>query len=96
MLGSQSVHVSIKKRSVGLVWFGSLSYRRLKITYEKRKMLCPLCQSELKPARYFGSKVFQKNPVKSDYKANFWSPLMEGGEIVWLPAPDLERGSSGW
>jgi len=61
------------------------------ITYEKRKMLCPLCQHELEPMRYFGKKVFQKDPNKSDYVANFWSPLYEDGEQVWFSAPDLQK-----
>jgi hypothetical protein len=86
----------VKSRVRGFVWFGSLSYRRLHITYESRKLLCPLCKHELQPARYFGSKVFQHDPVKSDYKTNFWMPLKENGEIVWFLAPDLEKRIHDW
>jgi hypothetical protein len=86
----------IKKRVQGLTWFGSLGYRRMKITYEKRVMLCPLCKHELEPMRYFGSKVFQKNSGKSDYVANFWSPLYENGELVWFSAPDLKKPKYDW
>jgi hypothetical protein len=87
---SMSVKV-IKKRIRGLVWTGSLSYRRMHITYEARKMLCPYCSCELEPVRYFGSKVFQKDPMKNDYKGNFWSEYKENDEVVWFSAPDLER-----
>jgi hypothetical protein len=79
----------IRKRARGLVWFGALSYRRMHITYEAKKMLCPHCQHELEPMRYFGSKIFQKDTRKSDYKSNFWTELYENGEKVWFPATDL-------
>jgi hypothetical protein len=86
----------VKSRVRGFVWFGSLSYRRLHITYESHKLLCPLCKHELESARYFGSKVFQHDPMKSDYKTNFWMPLKEKGETVWLLAPDLEKPNYYW
>jgi hypothetical protein len=86
----------VRKRVRGLVWFGVLSYRRMHITYEKRKSLCPCCQHELEPMRYFGAIVFQKNSCKSDYIANFWSPLKENGEVVWFSAPDLEKCRYDW
>jgi hypothetical protein len=86
----------VKSRVRGFVWFGSLSYRRLHVTYESRKLLCPLCKHELEPARYFGLKVFQHNSMKSDYVANFWSPLEENGEVVWFLAPDLKKRQYDW
>lgn len=86
----------IKKRTRGLVWIGALSYRKMKITYESRKMLCPLCKHELEPHRYYGSHVFQLDSMKPDYKANFWSPLYENGELVWFSAPDLQNGGHDW
>ncbi len=48
------------------------------------------------PARYFGSEVFQHDPMKSDYKTNFWMPLKENGEIVWFLAPDLKKRQYDW
>lgn len=86
----------VRSRVRGFVWFGSLSYRRLHITYESRKLLCPLGKHELEPARYFGSEIFQHDPLKSDYKTNFWRPLKENGEIVWLLAPDLKLNKPNW
>jgi hypothetical protein len=81
----------VKIRVRGLVWTGVLSYRRMKITYEKKRMVCPLCKCDLVPHRYFGSYVFQFNPMKSDYRNNFWMPLKENGEVVWFVAPDLVK-----
>jgi hypothetical protein len=83
----------VRSRVRGFVWFGSLSYRCLHITYESLKLLCPLCKHELEPARYFGSKVFQHDPMKSDYKTNFWMPLKENGEVVWVVSSDRKRWS---
>jgi hypothetical protein len=92
-----SISVSVVKSRVrGFVWFGSLSYRRLHITYESRKLLCPLCRHELEPARYYGSMVFQYNTLKSDYTTNFWAPLFENGECVWVLAPDLKKHQRDW
>ena len=82
--------VVVSKRVRGLVWTGVLSSRRLTITYETRKMVCPLCQHELVPARYFGNRVFQHDVMKLDYVNNFWVPLYENGERVWCEAPDLK------
>lgn len=86
----------VRKRVRGFIWCGTLSYRRMHITYESRKMLCPLCQHELEPVRYFGSQVFQKNPSKSDYVSSFWIALREDGELVWSPAPDLVKSCNDW
>jgi hypothetical protein len=36
-----------KKRFHIATWFGVCSYRKLKVTPEKRKELCPICQHEL-------------------------------------------------
>jgi hypothetical protein len=92
-----SISVSlVKSRVRGFVWFGSLSYRRLHITYESRKLLCPLCKHELEPARYYGTEVFQHDPMKSDYKTNFWMPLRENGEVVWVLAPNLKECKFDW
>lgn len=92
---SMSVSV-VRKRVRGLTWFGALSYRRMHVTYEARKMVCPHCLHELEPLRYFGNIVFQTNPMKSDYVANHWVPLKENDEVVWFSAPDLERCHYDW
>ena len=59
-------------------------------------LLICFCGFEPEPARYFGSKVFQHDPKKNDYKTNFWMPLKENGEIVWFLAPDLKKHQHDW
>jgi hypothetical protein len=66
------------------------------INYGSSKLLCPLWKHELELARDFGSKVFLHNPMKSDYKTNFWVPLYENRECVWFFAPDLKRHQYDW
>jgi len=72
-----------KKHSRTGVWFGRVSYRKMKMTYEKKAVVCPLCGHELEDARYFGSAVIQTDSRKPDYRVKFWMPLKEGGVVVW-------------
>jgi hypothetical protein len=78
------ISLARKFRVRSIVWFGRISYRKMKVTYEIRKILCPLCKHELEDARYFGSKVFQFDPSKTDYIAKGWLPLVEDGLVVWV------------
>jgi hypothetical protein len=77
-----------KRRHRTLVWFGTCSYRKLKVTYEVREMLCPLCQHELEDAHYLGSAEFQFNVEAIDYQRNCWMPLHEDGLVVWVVSPE--------
>jgi hypothetical protein len=74
---------TLRSRHVVVTWFGNCSYRKLKVTYEVRKMVCPLCQHELEDGTYFGSKVFAKDKNASDYVRDCWLPLLEDGVKVW-------------
>lgn len=74
---------AVKSRHVIATWYGNCSYRRLKVTYEVRKMLCPLCQHDLVDGFYSGSKVFAKDVNASDYIRDSWFPLLENGVAVW-------------
>jgi hypothetical protein len=78
----------VKSRHVVVTWFGNCSYRRLKVTYEVRKMVCPLCQHDLVDGVYFGDKVFAKDKNASDYVRDSWLPLLEGGREVWFVLPE--------
>jgi hypothetical protein len=72
-----------KCRSHTITWFGRVSYRKMKMTYEKITVCCPLCGHELEDAYYFGSAIIQTDCHKSDYRAKFWMPLKEEGVVVW-------------
>ena len=75
---------TVRSRHVVVTWFGNCSYRRLKVTYEVRKMVCPLCLHELEDGRYFGSKVFALDKHAIDYVRDSWLPLFEDGREVWV------------
>lgn len=75
---------TVRSRHVVVTWFGNCSYRRLKVTYEVRKMVCPLCLHELEDGRYFGSKVFALDRNACDYVRDSWLPLVEDGREVWV------------
>jgi hypothetical protein len=91
---SQVLLVTTAKRSrhVVVTWFGNCSYRRLKVTYEVRKMVCPWCLHDLEDGRYFGSKVFAFDKNSADYVRDSWLPLNEDGVPVWVVS---EKGNFG-
>jgi len=60
----------------------------MKVTYEIRKIICPLCKHELEDAYYFGSKFFQLDPTKIDYVGKGWLPIVEDGLEVWVISPE--------
>jgi hypothetical protein len=78
---------AVRSRHVVVTWFGNCSYRRLKVTYEVRKMVCPLCQNDLEDGVYSGGKVFAKDKNALDYVRDSWMPLVEDGVVVWSAHP---------
>lgn len=76
-LNHASVKIGVERFHVA-TWFGTCSYRRLKVTREVRERLCPLCQHELVPVRYFGSRVFDPSEARS-----WLSPLVEDGRVMF-------------
>jgi hypothetical protein len=84
--------MTLKKRTRSVVWFGRVSYRKMKITYEKKAVCCPLCGNELEDARYYGSAVIQLDSRKLDYRVKFWMPLYEDGILVWQISPKKNIG----
>ena len=86
---SQALVVNaVRSRTVVVTWFGNCSYRQLKVTYEVRKMVCPLCLHELEDGVYSGSKVFAKDKSALDYVRDGWMPLVEDGVVVWSAVPE--------
>ena len=78
----------VRRRHVVVTWFGNCSYSRLKVTYEVRKMICPLCLHELEDGVYSGSKIFAKDKSARDYVRDSWMPLVEDGVVVWSAHPE--------
>jgi hypothetical protein len=67
-------------------WFGVCSYRKLKVTPEVRKELCPICQSELVEVRYTGSDYEQFLGKRDGF-----ADLVENGVVVWSEKPHRRR-----
>ena len=85
-LNHSSTHIS-KKRFHVAVWFGVCSYRKLKITTEYKKNVCPICRHDLVKHRYFGNKRDVMACYSSDRnsckKRDFTANLEEDGRPVW-------------
>ena len=82
-------HASVKKGVVRFhvaTWFGNCSYRKLKVTAEMRKSVCPICQHDLVKMRYHGSKL---DVWMLSYGGGFFADFVEEGflrgskEVVW-------------
>jgi hypothetical protein len=75
-VGSPRFHIA--------TWFGVCSYRKLKVTVERKRVLCPICQSELVPVEYHGSKSFVKERSSPDYRRDSFEDYCEDGRVVWV------------
>ena len=81
-------HATIRtnvKRPHACTWFGVCSYRRLKVTVEKHKHLCPICNEELYKVYYHG---FER--IVTDRKAFGFVPYLfvdvfaSDGSKMWV------------
>jgi hypothetical protein len=79
----QLTHASIQKgvkRFHVATWFGSCSYRKLKVSAEYRERVCPVCGHDLERLRYFGGKDWFSGETGSEFFADF----LEDGLAVWF------------
>lgn len=80
-LNHSVVKVGVVRYQVAM-WFGVCSKRKLRLTVEKRKDLCPVCGSELVKLRYFGGKVIIVNREHPDFKRELFMDAFEAyGEV---------------
>jgi len=86
-LNHASYKVGVKRFHVA-TWFGNCSYRKLKVTVEMRKELCPICQHELVKIRYVGSKRLHVSEERDSFE-----DYMEDGEVVFFEK--VRRGRKG-
>lgn len=85
-LGYQLNHSSVKvgvSRFHIATWFGNCSYRKLKVTIEKRKEVCPICQHDLVALRYFGNRCFVYTRDSIEYQHYEFCDMNEGQGDVW-------------
>jgi hypothetical protein len=88
-------HSSIKrgvKRFHAATWFGVCSYRKLKITVELKKDVCPICQHDLERLRYFGIKSFVCDKTSDLSKQDTLEDMNEGCGEVWVVAHPRDFG----
>jgi hypothetical protein len=79
-------HASVKRgveRFHVETWFGVCSYRKLKVTPELRKEICPICQHDLERLRYSGNRIFVCNKTLPDYNQDTIEEAVEDGFSVW-------------
>jgi len=80
-------HSTIKKgvrRFHVATWFGNCSYRKLKVTVEMRKAVCPICRHELVRIRYFGDKAIITDRNSPCYEQDSFEDYEEDGRIVYV------------
>jgi hypothetical protein len=75
-----------------LTWFGTCSYRRLKVKVEKPKSICPICSSELVKLVYLGREAIVKDRSASDYKAELFLDLCDSEGVRFVEAPSGRYG----
>jgi hypothetical protein len=92
----QLSHASIRtdaKRASVVFWFGVVSYRRFRFKVEKRKVLCPICESELVRVRFvgvvglmdFNHQCFVRNRSSPLFKREFLFDLVDAkGCPLWV------------
>lgn len=59
-LNHSSYKANVKRFHIA-TWFGICSYRKLKVTVEMRKDVCPICKHDIVGIRYFGGKRLNLN-----------------------------------
>jgi hypothetical protein len=73
-------------------WFGVCSYRKLRVTVERKKHLCPLCQHELVPLLCFCDDIIL-DADSTDFKKEFYDLVVDGaGRKCWVE--DVREGKS--
>lgn len=82
---------SSKKRFHVARWWGVCSYRKLKLTPEKRVELCPVCKHELKWIKYCGKTSFVTDRSSFFYEREFYADYLEDGLPAWF-----EYEPKGW
>jgi len=102
----QLSHASIrtdKKRPHAYVWFGICSYKKLKVTREKRKALCPICGGELHRVLRCGcaglndydSQSYITDKDSPVYRREYLEPVFFEGRCLWAEVPNSYWRRSG-
>lgn len=86
-LNHSSYRVGAKRANIAN-WFGTCSYRKLKVVFEKEHRVCPLCQHELVKLEYSGNDenilVLMRFRRCHSEHLDFYADLCESGRRVWV------------
>jgi len=89
----QLEHATLKVGAVRFhvaTWFGVCSYRKLKVSAELKKQVCPICEHELVKLRYFGDIRFCLDRASPEYQRDLFVDVEENGRVVWFE--DVKNG----
>ena len=75
-LNHSTVRVDVARCHVA-TWFGVCSYRKLKVTVEKKKDLCPICGEELVRLHYIGVQRIVRERGEHGYVCSFVDDLVD-------------------
>ena len=89
LLNHSSIKKNVKRFHV-VTWFGCCSYRKLKVTVEKRKELCPICNYELIDISYCGVKSLDVKVRES------FEDYLEDGCVAWVERVKRKYGSGNY
>ena len=81
-LNHASYKVGVKRFHVA-TWAGCVSYRKMKVTKEVRKQLCPICSSELVRLVYSGVSFPVTDRSSFNYRRSLFPDFKENGVPVW-------------
>jgi len=87
-------HATIKKgveRFHVATWFGVCSYRRLKVTVERKKLICPICERDLEKLRYNGNRFVMDENLSSGKRKFFAKAVDECGIPLWVVDAGVKR-----
>ena len=98
-LNHSTIDVS-KKRFHVVTWFGVVSYRKLKVTVERRKFLCPICRHELEEHCYLGNNPDILAVLRSNRRScenrKFFVGCLEDNRPAWTVVVRREYGSGNY
>jgi hypothetical protein len=79
-LAYELAHASIREgeRARVITWWGVAGCRKMKVTHERLKSLCPLCKHELVEYEYVGCDIDVLRRVKWGVGGSFYDVLVDG------------------
>jgi len=69
-LNHASIKIGVERFHVA-TWFGVCSYRKMKVSVEERKRVCPICHHDLEKLRYNGNRFVVNEHLSSDEREFF-------------------------